>query len=186
MMKEPKANIVDLSARRIAKARKRVRCPMATEGAPVRWHTIERWHMDGQQVYNVYGWRERPDQKALRMQDPLQNIVATFDTQEAAVKAYPSANVILARRERSIARSPWPEETEKLRHRSLGIVDGATPKSGPFVRYTIQPTGIQGGRIFGAYGWRADGQKILIERFRNRDDAIKKYPNATFHDPSTP
>lgn len=60
---------------------------------PFPWHTIER-STDGGASYNVYGWRTQPDAPRVVGQHPTREIVATFPTLHAAVKAYPQASVV--------------------------------------------------------------------------------------------
>lgn len=52
-------------------------------------------------------------------------------------------------------------------------------RPGPFSRYTIEPMTVRGELMFGVYGWSAQNDKSLVERFRKREDAEQKYPTAT-------
>jgi hypothetical protein len=115
--------IIDLSARR-AKKVKRVNCLtvlLDDAESPAQFfqhHSIER--VNG--VYNVYGWRDRPDGKALAEQDLSLNIVAVFATEADAVNAFPLANVIQARVKGMVLRSTWPEEWEQGGHWTVNFL----------------------------------------------------------------
>jgi hypothetical protein len=73
-----------------------------------RYFTIEK-RSDG---YRVYGWPDLPDTTALQLQDFEQGVVASFPSEEQALRAYPQARTIL--RGRSLLLRPtWPEEPAK-------------------------------------------------------------------------